>query len=126
MPAWDHLDDSVKGYSTLETYCVYPSFTDTVDYLKSKGFFVADSAKDLSVSALWFKDNLSEDGNQEYKITDPEIINTLKDKLYFEGLVDPSIDFAKENMQISAEIDNVIIPFITDEDTESLLCKLHQ
>lgn len=76
----DHKTDEGDDYST-DFYYVYPSFTKTLAFLSSKGYDINKTLADVDISDIEISRYSDEDGENYWKVTDPAVIQSVKEKL---------------------------------------------
>ena len=118
-----HKEDNDDVYS--ERYYIYPSFKNTIDYLKIQGIDVtASMLSKLNVDTLTI--NIYDEEWQDTKvveITDKDVINKVSDKLIYSDYTDCGFEMDYHYDIIAKSSSNLIKDsiFYTDSDTLNLL-----
>lgn len=123
-----HNNRNEEGYSD-EMYFIYPTFTKTIAFLEEKGYAAGSSLADAKIKKLDITE-YSDDGEENtYSITDPQIIEAVKEKLVPEEYTNmmenngfANYDYSMEiNVHIQTEYGNQEVIARTDIKTAEIL-----
>lgn len=111
-------------------YYIYPSFSKTIAFLRKKGYPVDAALTDASITQIDVYDYREED-QKDYTVTDPEIIDQVKDQLQpaisnysMNSVGYDDTDYVQYDIQVyfnNGYGESMVVSMLTDEETLKIL-----